>query len=220
MEKQQILIYEDDKQYREGLVWLIASDIRLEVVGVFPNADNIKSDVTALKPDIVLVDLHMPPGITGIEAIRQVRQNGSSLPILVLTGLDDEDIVIDAIQVGANGYIVKTRPIKELLEAIFIVLEGGAPMSPNVAVKVLDFIKTNHNKNKIDLVVNLTKRENEILYYLTQGKSHKMIASILNIEVITVRNHLRHIYEKLQVHSATEAVSIALKHGLVMDVKR
>jgi DNA-binding NarL/FixJ family response regulator len=219
MKKISISIYEDDSHYQEGLKWLLATDDRFEVVGMHSIANNILADLERLIPDIIVIDLHMPPGISGIEAIRIIRQSGYKIPALVLTGLDDDDSIIDAIQVGANGYLVKTKAGGELIDAIFMVLNGGAPMSPNIATKVLAFIQEKSKKRQPEFEANLTKREKEILQSLTQGNSHKMIAASLNIEILTVRNHLRHIYEKLRVHSGTEAVAIALKYGLVISDK-
>jgi DNA-binding NarL/FixJ family response regulator len=219
MNKISILIYEDDTQYREGLSWLLKSEPRFEVLGAFSNADQIVEDMKRFQPQVVLTDLFMPPGISGIEAIRQVRETNSAVLFLVLTALEDDETIFDAIQVGANGYLVKSKATNDLIDSIFMLAAGGAPMSPGVAARILKFVKEKHRKSTLDFEVNLTKREQEILESLTKGNSHKLIAAELKIELLTVRNHLRHIYEKLRVHSATEAISIALRYGLVSKIE-
>jgi DNA-binding NarL/FixJ family response regulator len=215
MEKVPVIIYEDEAPYREGLCWLLAADPQIEVKGAFSNADNILEDVKTHKPKIILTDLNMPPGINGIEAIRLIRENGLDTLVVVLTAFEDDETIFDAIQVGANGYLVKSNAANDLIDSLMMVLEGGAPMSPRVAARVLNFVKNQPSNRQPAYVIQLTIREKEILKSLTEGNSHKMIAAEYDIALLTVRNHLRHIYEKLRVHSATEAVAIALKYRLV-----
>lgn len=207
-----IAIFEDDPQFREGLSWLLATEPRFVLTGRFAGAENLLEDLRAVQPQIVLMDVMMPPGPNGLEALLQIRQAFPEIQVIMLTGNEDEEVIFGAIRGGASGYLLKEKAASELIEAIFSVAEGGSPMTPRVAKKVLAFFQV---PPKSIEPTNLTPRETEILRSLTKGHSHKMIAAELHIAIDTVRNHLRKIYEKLQVHSMTEAVAKALGDRLI-----
>ncbi|MFN4256895.1 MAG: response regulator [Saprospiraceae bacterium] len=215
MEKIKIAIFEDDPEFREGLVWLLATEPRFEVVGQFPNAQKILENLASAKPQIVLLDVTMPGGVDGVAAMRLIRENSPEILVIMLTAHDEEDIIFGAIRAGASGYLLKSRAAAELRDAIFSTLDGGSPMTPQVAKKVLSFF-AEPQKTQVSTPENqLSKRETEILRSLTKGFSYKMTAAEHHIAVDTVRSHLRKIYEKLQVHSMSEAVAVALTNRLV-----
>ena len=153
------------------------------------------------------------PGRSGIEAVKEIRTFNQSVHIIMLTVFDNDHYVYDAICAGASGYLLKRHIAQKLVTSVYEVLEGGAPMSPSIAKLVVQSIQGTSN-SKAD-VYQLTSREKEILSSLSSGNSYKLIAAELHISIDTVRSHIRHIYEKLQVHSQTEAVSKAIQEKLV-----
>jgi DNA-binding NarL/FixJ family response regulator len=157
------------------------------------------------------MDIDMP-GMTGIEAVKEIRQSNNQVPIIMLTVFDDNTHVFDALRAGASGYLLKKHISTKLFDAIQEVLDGGAPMSPSIARMVLASMQ---QKPVVENIYQLTARETEILATLSKGNSYKLIASDMQISIDTVRTHIKKIYEKLQVHSQTEAVSKALQEKLV-----
>jgi DNA-binding NarL/FixJ family response regulator len=157
------------------------------------------------------MDIDMP-GMNGIDAVTKVRSTNKEIPILMLTVFDDNQHVFDAICAGASGYLLKKHISTKLFSAIEEVLEGGAPMSPSIARMVLSSMQT---KFTVENSYQLTPKEKEVLTSLSRGNSYKMIASQFEISLDTVRSHIRKIYEKLHVHSQTEAVSKAINEKLV-----
>jgi DNA-binding NarL/FixJ family response regulator len=204
------LIYEDNELLRESLSSLILLNAELELVDSFQEAIDVTEHVASLHPDLLLMDIEMP-GISGIEATRLVRRLHPDLAIIILTVFEDSENVLNAIKAGASGYLLKKHISLKLFDAIDEVMGGGAPMSPTVARLVINSMQRPSNANQY----NLTLREKEILNSLSQGNSYKMIAVDYRISIDTVRTHIKRIYEKLHVHSQTEAVSKALNEGLV-----
>jgi DNA-binding NarL/FixJ family response regulator len=204
-----VLIFEDNPLLRESISNLIALKEDLHLTGSFENVMSAKAQVIELKPDLILMDIDMP-GMTGIAAVKQIRTFNATVPIIMLTVFDDNIHVLEAIQAGASGYLLKKHLSTKLFDAIDEVLSGGAPMSPSIARLVISSMqKTSINPYQ------LTPREKEILTSLSQGNSYKIIASQAEISLDTVRTHIKKIYEKLQVHSQTEAVSKAIHERLV-----
>ena len=179
--------------------------------GAFENVLTINKILETHPVDLILMDIDMP-GMSGIEAVRQIRHAKNQVPIIMLTVFDDNTHVFDALQAGASGYLLKKHISEKLFEAIQEVLEGGAPMSPSIARMVLTAMQ---QKPVVENPYQLTSRENEILTSLSRGNSYKLIASELKISIDTVRTHIKHIYEKLHVRSQTEAVSKAINEKLV-----
>ncbi|NOT74307.1 MAG: response regulator transcription factor [Cyclobacteriaceae bacterium] len=204
-----VLIYEDNKLLRESLASLLQLNGSLRLSDAYENVLLVKEQVAVHQPDIILMDIDMPE-MTGIEAVKQIRTINSSVPILMLTVFDDNMHVFQAIRAGASGYLLKKHISTKLFNAIEEVMDGGAPMSPSVARMVIDSMQ-NIQENPYQL----TAREKEILTLLSQGNSYKLMASHLDISLDTVRTHIKKIYEKLHVHSQTEAVSKAIHEKLV-----
>lgn len=191
---------------------LIAEQEDFELVALMPNAETVETDIVELKPDVVLMDIDMP-NVNGVEAVKKIQQVNDRLPVIMLTVFDDNENIFKAICAGASGYILKRYATEEIPGAIRMVLAGGAPMTGSVARKVLTMVP--QAKTAEQETSNLSEKETVILQHLVNGFSYKMIAAELKISIDTVRFHIKKIYDKLHVHSATEAVSKAIRDGLV-----
>ena len=207
-----ILIYDDNEALRASMEALIGDEPDFELLAAMPNAETVETDIAEMRPDVILMDIDMP-AVNGVQAVRRIRQVHANLPIIMLTVFDDNENIFNAICAGASGYIIKRYATEEIPAGIRNVLSGGAPMTGSVARKVLMMVpqaKTG-DQEKSDL----SKRETGILQFLVNGYSYKMIAAELNVSIDTVRFHIKKIYDKLHVHSATEAVSKAIRDRLV-----
>ncbi len=207
-----ILLYDDNKNLRESIEQLIILSPGLLLLGAFDDPASVKEQVATLRPDVVLMDIDMPV-LNGIEAVKAIRTFNTEVAIIMLTVFDDSQHVLDAICAGASGYLLKKQLSDKLATAIDEVLGGGAPMSPGIARLVIQSMqpKQTASENRYQL----TLREKEILSSLSKGNSFKMIATELDISIDTVRTHIKRIYEKLQVHSQTEAVYKAMNEKIV-----
>ncbi|HMP98513.1 MAG TPA: response regulator transcription factor [Cyclobacteriaceae bacterium] len=203
------VIYEDNVLLRESLCALLATDKHYELAGAYDNVLAAGEQIKTLQPQIILMDIDMP-GMTGIEAVKQIRKFNAGVPIIMLTVFDDNLHVFEALKSGATGYLLKKHISSKLFEAMEEAIAGGAPMSPSIARMVIESMR---KPEAIDY--QLTPREQEILKSLSQGNSYKMIAAQFEISIDTVRTHIKKIYDKLQVHSQTEAVSKAINEKLV-----
>lgn len=202
-------IVEDNKDYRESLTWLLASGGEFTVDWSFDSAELALSHSTDV--DVVLLDINLPE-MSGIEAITHLKKKHPLVRIIMLTILEDDMNVVKSIQNGADGYVLKkTNPLK-IMEALRQVYEGGSPLTPSVAKQLLNIFKFNAPLPESDY--HLTAREKEVLTLIVSGESTENIAIKLFISAETVRNHFRHIYEKLQVHSRSQAVSKAIKERI------
>lgn len=208
-----VTIFEDNKHFRETLEIVLNNTVGFACTGTFPDCNYLLDDLKQAKPDVVLMDIEMP-GISGIEATRSIKANFPSIQILIQTVFFDDAHIFDAICAGASGYILKSTPLTGFLEAIKDVNEGGSYMSPSVARRMLDLFK-NQNEKKVSIDYHLTSQETRVLQLLVAGKSYKMIAGDLIISFDTVKSHIRNLYAKLHVNSGTEAVSKAIKDGIV-----
>lgn len=209
--KNRIILFDDDASRRDSLSLLLNMCDDIVCVGTFENASDAAEQVRQTSPDLVLMDMDMPE-VNGISGTRDIKAKYPDLPIIIQTVLDDDQHIFEAIKAGANGYLLKTTLPEKLLEQLRDALRGGAPMTGIVAVKVLQFFR---DEPKI-ANYQLTEREKEILKLLVEGHSYKMIAGKCNISYFTVCNHIKKIYDKLHVNSATEAVSLAIRQRLVI----
>lgn len=211
--KKRVIIFDDNKNRREGLEMLINLSENLICVGSFSDCREVLQVIEDLNPEIVLMDIDMPY-VNGIEGVRQIRTKYPTLKILMQTIFEDDDKIFDSICAGADGYILKKASLSELMNAIEMVCEGGAPMTPSIARKVLSLMQQKNRKPSTEQF-NLTQREQEILALLVEGFSYKMIADRCQITRPTVNSHISHIFEKLQVNSGTEAVAKAIHNKIV-----
>ena len=201
-----VIIYEDNHFLRESLSSLISSAPDFELCGAYENCNEVEAQVDVLKPDVVLMDIEMT-GVNGIEGLKIIRKKFPAVNVLILTVFEDNDRVFEAICAGATGYLLKKTPPRRILDAIEDVHNGGAPMSSSIARKVLElFPKQPARSEEID---KLTQREQQVLQLLINGYSYKMIASELNVTLETIRTYIKRLYEKLHVHSVTEAIGKA-----------
>jgi len=209
-----ITIFEDNKSRRESLSMLVLSDARFELAGSFPDCSHVIEDVERNNPDVVLMDIQMP-NVNGIEGVRQIKSRFPEVKILMQTVFEDDEKVFSSLKYGATGYILKKTPPEKIIEAIKDIYDGGSPMTPSIASKVLKFFNQLHQPQVATEDFDLSEREKEILSLLVDGLSYKMIADKCIISIFTVNAHIRKIYEKLHVHSATEAVAKAAKHRIL-----
>lgn len=209
-----VLLYEDNDALRESIASMLFLSDRYRVSGSFPNVLDVTDQLKSFQPDAVLMDIDMP-GMTGIEAVKKIRATGSGVPVIMLTVFDDNRNVFDAICAGASGYLLKKHISAKLFDALDEVMGGGAPMSPTIARMVIASMQPRQAGAAISNPYQLTPREKDVLASLARGNSYKLIAAEFEISVDTVRTHLKKIYEKLQVHSQTEAVSKAINERLV-----
>ncbi len=207
-----VSVYDDSWALRESLSKLFAAFPQFELIGAYPNATLILENCRYQKPDVILMDIDMP-GISGIEAITMLKDNFPVIKVLMLTVFDDNHRIFQSICNGAVGYILKKEEPRKIVESIQQAYEGGAPMSPSIAVKILQMLR--HNNHLLKEEIDFSPRELQILTLLSKGFSYKMIASESDICIDTVRFHIKKIYEKMQVHSMTEAVSKAIKNKWV-----
>lgn len=203
-----ITIYEDNETLRKGLEELLTLSDEFVVTGSYGNCMQVLEQLKEENPDIILMDIDMP-GMTGIEAVKKIRQVNTGVAIIMLTVFDDNKNVFDAICAGASGYLLKKNVSEKLISSVKDVLNGGASMSPAIAKMVISSMQRQAADYR------LSAREHEILTLLCKGNSYKMIASELNLSFETIRSYIKKIYEKLQVNSATEAVSKAINERLI-----
>jgi DNA-binding NarL/FixJ family response regulator len=207
-----IIVFEDSPAFRKDLEDLICSQEQYTFLGAFENAADVVRHVRECSPDVILMDIEMPV-MDGIAGVRAVRGAGMKLPIIMLTAFDDSNNVFDAICAGASGYLLKGTPPQRIFSGIEEVLQGGAPMSPAIAAKAIQLLASQNRKSGEGY--ELTPKESETLRLLATGCSYKLIADELGVTRETIKTHIRNIYVKLQVHSATEAVSKAIKERLI-----
>jgi len=205
-----VAIVEDNDDFREGLSHILKSTEGFRCVGSYDSVEHAMRDLP--KVDVVLMDIGLP-GKSGIEGARAVKQKYPDTQVIMLTVFDDDRNIFNAIVAGANGYILKKTPPAKLLLAVEDAAAGGMPMTPMVARQVVEMFKRRIPSEKSGR--SLTPREREILGLLVDGMNYNMVAETLFISLDTVRNHIRHIYEKLHVHSKSQAVAKAIKHSIV-----
>lgn len=208
-----IAIFEDNRQQRDALSAVLNAADDLGVVGAFNSAHRVVDDVASCSPDLVLMDIDMPV-VDGIKAVAILRARFPDLRIVMLTVIEDDDRIFAAIRAGADGYFLKQTDPERLIQGIREAMEGGAPMSPSIARRVLRMMEGKQTPATKADEFHLTPREQEILSLLVKGFTYKRIAMELNLSYATVNRHVSNVYVKLRVHSVNEAVALAIRKGL------
>jgi|SRR5687768_1203399 len=208
-----IIIFEDNDRLRESLAVLLHHSDDYQVVGHFNNCNHATEVTLMHQPDVVLMDIDMP-GKTGIEGVALVKEAKPDTAVIMYTIFEDNDKLFQCLCAGANGYLLKKTPPQKLFEAIQEVMMGGAPMSPQIAKKVLGSFHVRTQKKSYDL----SPRETQVLQHLIKGYGTKQIGSELTISYDTVRSHLKNIYQKLHVNCGKEAIVKALRERIVHDL--
>lgn len=200
-----VAVVEDQKETREMLSQLINSSTGYECVATFETGEEAIREIPILKPSVVLVDIHLAV-LSGIACVRTLKLQCPDIQFIMCTSLEDTDNIFNALQAGATGYMTKSSTPEKILDAIADACNGGAPMSSQIARKVIGYFNTipELRNKEID---KLSSREQEILGYLAKGYRYKEIAGVLFINIETVRKHIHNIYEKLQVNSRTDALN-------------
>jgi|SRR5579884_600473 len=200
-----VSIVDDDEGIRTGLAALIRRASNLRLVGDYEDAETALQEIPRKPPNVVLMDINLP-GINGVECVRQLKATLPMVQFLMLTVYEDSDSLFNSFKAGARGYLLKrTAPVR-LLDAIRDVHEGGSPMTPHLARRVVDYLSKPAGNSPLSRVSSLTPGEREFLDQLANGYAYKEIAERMNISIDTVRSYVRTVYEKLHVHSRTEAV--------------
>jgi DNA-binding NarL/FixJ family response regulator len=207
-----VAVVEDNQDLREGLTQLIQGTEGYSCAGAFASCEQLLTAMESSEPEVILMDIGLP-GMSGIEGVALVKNRHPSTEVLMLTVFEDDKKIFDSICAGASGYLLKKTPPARILEAIRELHEGGAPMTPKVAKRLLaSFHNTDTSPSP---GVQLSQRERDVLAGLVKGLSYKMIADQCFISIDTVRSHIRHIYDKLHVNSRTQAITLAIRKRLV-----
>ena len=206
-----ITLFDDNKKILDSLAMLIESQPGFRLCGAFLNVFNINDNVRNTEPDVVLLDIDMP-GINGIDGLKSLKKEFQELPVLMLTSFNDEEKIFGSLRNGARGYLLKSTPPERILQSIKDAVNGGVPMTDDVARKVLGhFQQPAKGENNYQL----TSRETDVLRLLVDGYSYQQIAERLFISFETVRTHIKHIYTKLSVSNLSEAVVKAVREQLI-----
>lgn len=207
-----VLITDDHVVVREGLAAMLAREKDIEVVGEAVNGQQAIEKARELRPDIILMDLRMPE-VDGIEAMRRIKPENPHIKFIILTTYDNDEYIFKGIESGARAYLLKDSPREDLFKAIRVVSQGGSLIEPAVAGRVLDrFVELSHQGQASE---GLSDRELEVLNLIARGASNKLIASSLSISESTAKTHIQSIFNKLGVNDRTEAVTEAVKKGII-----
>ncbi len=207
-----VAIVEDNPDIRMGTSYILRNAPSCQLFGEYENAEDLIDDIHGTPPEVVFMDIDLP-GMSGIEATALLKRTHPSTQVVMLSVFADDDNVFQAICAGASGYVAKPVMPAQLLEAVEHAFGGGTPISPHIARRVLEMFKHHVPPPRADY--NLTSRELEVLTMLTDGGDYKAIADKLFLSPFTVRAHIRNIYDKLHVHSKSEAVAKALRERVI-----
>ena len=211
-----VLLADDHAVFREGLRAVLGSEPDMEIVGEAATGKEVVERAAELGPDVILMDIQMP-GINGIEATRRIRSARPDIGVVVLTMFEDDDSVFSAMRAGARGYVLKGADPSEILKVVRAVAGGEAHFGPEIACRLVDFFSTPKGASPEEALPELTTRERDILDLIAQGHSNAKIAARLFVSPNTVRNHITHIFAKLQVADRAQAIIRAREAGLGKD---
>lgn len=217
MKKIRVLIADDHQVVREGLSAILRTKEDIEVVGEVKDGTEAVEQARRLKPDVILMDISMPR-MNGVEATRQIRREQPEIGVVVLTMYDDENYIYDLVKAGATGYLLKDSDSSQIVKAIKTVARGESLIHPSVASKILhEFTSMAQGKGQPvkKRAQELSDREVEVLKLVSDGKTNKEIANVLNLSEKTIKNHVRNIFHKLQVYDRTQAAIHGLRKGLI-----
>ncbi len=215
MPKIRILLADDHTLFRQGIKTLISAEADMEAVGEVPNGGDAVEKATELRPDVVLMDIGMP-GFSSFEAARQIRKNRPETKVLFLTMYDDEDYLVEGMEVGGSGYVLKDSPASQLLAAIRDVHRGGSYLSPRMLAQLVDDFRSRvKSANRVPRFATLTAREKQVLKMLAEGSSVKEIACDLNLSVKTVEAHKFNLMRKLDIHNKAQLVQYAIQKKII-----
>jgi DNA-binding NarL/FixJ family response regulator len=206
-----LVIYDDNVQRRNSLKALLSLTDGMRCVADFPDCSNVVEQMEQFYPDVVLMDIEMP-NVNGINGVSLIKKHYPEIKVIMQTVFEDPDKIFASVQAGAEGYILKTASAEKITQSIEEVYQGGAYMTPSVALRVMQFFA---KPAPSDDVFGLTPKEKEVLKLLTDGLSYKMVADKLGISYFTVNSHVKKIYDKLHVHSLGEAVALAHRNKIV-----
>lgn len=207
-----VLLFDNNSDIRETLTLALTDVDSIDFLGSWENCANAKQIVEVYKPDVILMDIDMPV-CNGIDGVKLISKEFPHIKVIMLTVFDDDSNIFNALCAGAVGYLLKKTSPEKIVDSIQDALSGGAPITSSIALKVLKFFPKNYADQEIN-DFQLTKREHEILQALVKGMSYKIVAAEFKISIDTVRSHIRRIYEKLHVNSATEAAHVAMKNKI------
>jgi len=207
-----VAIVEDHPEFREYLSALISGTDGFKCLGSFRSVEDALPKLSSQVPDVMLIDIGLP-GMNGIEGIRLFKERYPEILFLTLTIHDDDERIFDALCAGASGYLLKKTQPSRLVESVKEAAQGGAPMSPEIARRVIKLFREIRPPDRADY--NLSPHEIRILKLLVEGHNYKTAATKLGVQATTINFHLQNIYQKLQVHSKTEAVAKALRNRLI-----
>ena len=207
-----VALVEDKRLIREGLGAILDRSDGLRCVGTYASVEQALPALENAPCDVLLLDIHLP-GMSGVEGVSVVKERFPETKVLMLTVFEDEDKLFASIRNGASGYLLKKTPPAQIAEAVRQARDGGSPLSPEVARRMVDHFRRSAAPARPES--SLTDQERELLKRLAEGHSYQACADLLGISINTVRDHVRRVYEKLQVHSKSEAVSTALRRRLI-----
>jgi len=215
MSKIRVMLADDHTLFRQGIRNIIAAETDLEVIGEAATGNDAVDRATELRPDVILMDIGMP-GISSFEATRHIKKNRPETKVLFLTMYDDEDYLVEGMEVGASGYVLKDSPAPQLVAAIRDIWRGGSYLSPRMLSQLVDDFRTRvKSTNRMPRSATLTSREREVLKMLAEGSSVKEIACDLNLSVKTIEAHKFNLMRKLDIHNKAQLVQYAISKKII-----
>lgn len=215
MAKTRVLLTDDHTLFRQGIKTLITAEADMEVVGEAGNGTDAVTKAAEARPDVILMDIGMP-GLSSFEATRQIRKNRPETKVLFLTMYDDEDYLVECMEVGASGYVLKDSPAAQLVAAIRDVQRGGSYLSPRMLSQLVDDFRSRiKSAHRLPRFATLTTREKEVLKLLAEGNSVKEIACGLKLSVKTVEAHKFNLMRKLDIHNKAQLVQYAIQKKII-----